>query len=170
MGHECIVTDLTGEDVESRFHVKCLDFWLLFLKVLKFKAPWPTFPLAHLGSLSLQAGMDLRFVSALTLPLLPGLPGSSPGSWKSYQMKLMEHPPPQNERVMESCIRGRVGGVDVPGIKVRRQETTSCSQNCESLCREVKGKLLWPPFVKKCQKAEASCLTRSQGRLAWRQK
>lgn len=95
MGHECIVTDLTGEDVESRFHVKCLDFWLLFLKVLKFKAPWPTFPLVHLGSLSLQAGMDLRFVSALTLPLLPGLPGSSPGSWKSYQMKLMEHPPPE---------------------------------------------------------------------------
>ena len=136
---------------KQKISPKISGFLPSLLKVLKFKLSWPTFPLTHLGSLSLQAGMDLWFVSAPTLQPLPGLPGSSPGSWKSYQMKLMEHPP-QNERVMESCIRGRVGGVDVPGIKVRRQETTSCRQNCESLWREVKGKLLWPPFLKKCQK------------------
>lgn len=171
MGHECIVTDLTGEDVESRrFHLKYLDFCLLFKKSWNSSSPGPHSHSHTWGASPFRqawtCGLSQLPPSLLSLVCLAPLLGvGSPTRWSWWNIRPTP-PAPQSERVMESCIRGRVGGVDVPGIKVRRQETTSCSQNCESLWREVKGKLLWPLFLKKCQKAEASCLTRSQGRLA----
>ena len=56
---EYIVLDLTGEDVESgRCHSK---IWIsgFFLKVLKVKPPWSTFPLTPLVRFPFQPGMDL---------------------------------------------------------------------------------------------------------------
>lgn len=107
----CICTgiDLTGEDVESgRCHAK---IWIsgFFLKVLKVEPPWPTFPLSPLVRFPLQPGMDLWLALAPTLPPIPALAGSSPGSLRSYQMKLTGHPP-QDERVMESCEYQRLSG------------------------------------------------------------
>ena len=109
MGHECIVTDLTGEDVESRrFHLKYLDFCLLFKKSWNSSSPGPHSHSHTWGASPFRqawtCGLSQLPPSLLSLVCLAPLLGvGSPTRWSWWNIR---PPPPPRVREWWKVVSG----------------------------------------------------------------